>query len=139
MPPPYNQQQVLDSLRQQYPRLANYNDKDILAVYDRLEQRKKQFTPTEQRTTPTGLPSIAEEVPSYAPQHTEEYVGLGERFAKTAWQATLPFGMYDPELPEAEGFSEQLAGAIGGGAGATGGGTDEVFFESDQTATTSYT
>ena len=30
-------------------------------------------------------------------------------------------------------------GAIGGGAGATGGGTDEVFFESDQTATTSYT
>ena len=29
-------------------------------------------------------------------------------------------------------------GAIGGGAGATGGGTDEVFFENDQTATTSY-
>ena len=28
--------------------------------------------------------------------------------------------------------------AVGGGAGATGGGTDEVFFESDQTATTSY-
>ena len=31
-----------------------------------------------------------------------------------------------------------VLGAIGGGAGATGGGTDEVFFESDQTATTSY-
>ena len=30
-----------------------------------------------------------------------------------------------------------LGCAIGGGAGATGGGTDEVFFESDQTATTS--
>ena len=29
--------------------------------------------------------------------------------------------------------------AVGGGAGATGGGNDEVFFESDQTATTSYT
>ena len=28
--------------------------------------------------------------------------------------------------------------AVGGGAGATGGGNDEVFFESDQTATTSY-
>ena len=117
MPPPYNQQQVLDSLRQQYPRLTNYRDEDVLAVYDRLEQRKQQFTPIEQRTTPTGLPSIAEEVPSYAPQHTEEYVGLGERFAKRAWEAAVPFGMYEPELPEAEGFSEQLAGAIGSGAG----------------------
>ena len=29
--------------------------------------------------------------------------------------------------------------AVGGGAGATGGGNDEVFFESDQAATTSYT
>ena len=29
--------------------------------------------------------------------------------------------------------------AVGGGAGATGGGNDEVFFESDQTVTTSYT
>ena len=29
--------------------------------------------------------------------------------------------------------------AVGGGAGATGGGSDEVFFESDQTVTTSYT
>ena len=29
--------------------------------------------------------------------------------------------------------------AVGGGAGATGGGSDEVFFESDQNVTTSYT
>ena len=29
--------------------------------------------------------------------------------------------------------------AVGGGAGATGGGTDEVFFESDQAVTTNYT
>ena len=29
--------------------------------------------------------------------------------------------------------------AVGGGAGATGGGNDEVFFESDQTVTTNYT
>ena len=29
--------------------------------------------------------------------------------------------------------------AVGGGAGATGGGNDEVFFESDQNVTTSYT
>ncbi len=29
--------------------------------------------------------------------------------------------------------------AVGGGAGATGGGNDEVFFESDQTMTTNYT
>ena len=29
--------------------------------------------------------------------------------------------------------------AVGGGAGATGGGNDEVFFESDQTVTTDYT
>ena len=28
---------------------------------------------------------------------------------------------------------------MGGGAGATGGGNDEVFFESDQNVTTSYT
>ena len=28
---------------------------------------------------------------------------------------------------------------VGGGAGATGGGNDEVFFESDQNVTTSYT
>ena len=42
-------------------------------------------------------------------------------------------------LNQFEGYNNGQWGAIGGGAGATGGGTDEVFFESDQTATTSYT
>ena len=110
MPTPYNQQQILDSLRQQYPRLTDYSDEDIIAVYNRTQQREKQFTPT-------GLPSIAEKAPTYAPQHTEEYVGLGERFAKRAWEAFVPLGMYEPELDEAEGFSEQLAGALGSGTG----------------------
>ena len=38
-----------------------------------------------------------------------------------------------------EGYNNGAWGAIGGGAGATGGGTDEVFFESDQAVTTNYT
>ena len=42
-------------------------------------------------------------------------------------------------LNQFEGYNNGAWGAIGGGAGATGGGTDEVFFESDQAATTSYT
>lgn len=46
---------------------------------------------------------------------------------------------YNNELNQFEGYASTGWGSIGGGAGATGGGTDEVFFESDQTATTSYT
>jgi len=46
---------------------------------------------------------------------------------------------HNTTLNQFEGYNNGTWGAIGGGAGATGGGTDEVFFESDQTATTSYT
>ena len=38
-----------------------------------------------------------------------------------------------------EGYKNTGWGEIGGGAGATGGGNDEVFFESDQAVTTNYT
>ena len=46
---------------------------------------------------------------------------------------------HNSTLNQFEGYNNGAWGAIGGGAGAPGGGTDEVFFESDQTATTSYT
>ena len=46
---------------------------------------------------------------------------------------------HNSTLNQFEGYNNGAWGAIGGGAGATGGGTDEVFFESAQTATTSYT
>ena len=46
---------------------------------------------------------------------------------------------HNSTLNQFEGYNNGAWGAIGGGAGATGGGTDEVFFESDQAATTSYT
>ena len=46
---------------------------------------------------------------------------------------------HNSTLNQFEGYNNGAWGAIGGGAGATGGGTDEVFFESDQTVTTSYT
>ena len=45
---------------------------------------------------------------------------------------------YNSTLNQFEGYKNTGWGEIGGGAGATGGGTDQVFFESDQTATTSY-
>ena len=45
---------------------------------------------------------------------------------------------YNSDTGQFEGYTTSW-GAIGGGAGATGGGNDQVFFESDQTATTSYT
>ena len=53
---------------------------------------------------------------------------------------TPAVGMFrhNATLNQFEGYNNGAWGAIGGGAGATGGGTDEVFFESDQTATTSY-
>ncbi len=38
-----------------------------------------------------------------------------------------------------EGYKNTGWGELGGGAGATGGGTDQVFFESDQAVTTDYT
>lgn len=46
---------------------------------------------------------------------------------------------YNSTLDTFEGFSNNQWGAVGGGAGATGGGPDEVFFENDQTVTISYT
>ena len=45
---------------------------------------------------------------------------------------------YNSDTGQFEGYTTSW-GAIGGGAGATGGGNDQVFFESDQTATQSYT
>ena len=44
---------------------------------------------------------------------------------------------YNSDLNQFEGYTTSW-GAIGGGAGATGGGTDEVFLETGQTITTSY-
>ncbi len=46
---------------------------------------------------------------------------------------------YNSTLNVFEGYKNTGWGEIGGGAGATGGGTDEVFVETDQTVTTSYT
>jgi hypothetical protein len=46
---------------------------------------------------------------------------------------------YNSTLNQFEGYKNTGWGEIGGGAGATGGGTDEVFFESDQSVTTNYT
>ena len=46
---------------------------------------------------------------------------------------------YNSTLNVFEGYKNTGWGEIGGGAGATGGGTDEVFVETDQAATTSYT
>ena len=45
---------------------------------------------------------------------------------------------YNSTTGQFEGYTNAW-GSIGGGAGATGGGNDEVFFESDQNVTTSYT
>jgi hypothetical protein len=45
---------------------------------------------------------------------------------------------YNSTLGLFEGYGASGWGEIGGGAGATGGGTDEVFVENDQTVTTSY-
>jgi len=46
---------------------------------------------------------------------------------------------FNSTLGSAEIYDGSAFTAVGGGAGATGGGSDEVFFESDQAVTTSYT
>jgi len=46
---------------------------------------------------------------------------------------------WNSTLGSAEIYNGSAFAAVGGGAGATGGGSDEVFFESDQNVTTSYT
>ncbi len=45
---------------------------------------------------------------------------------------------YNSTLNQFEGYSSTGWGAIGGGAGATGGSTDEVFIENDHTVTANY-
>ena len=45
---------------------------------------------------------------------------------------------YNSTLNVFEGYKNTGWGEIGGGAGATGGGTDEVFVETDQNVTTNY-
>ena len=46
---------------------------------------------------------------------------------------------WNSTLGSAEIYNGSAFAAVGGGAGATGGGNDEVFFESDQAVTTNYT
>ena len=46
---------------------------------------------------------------------------------------------HNTTLNQFEGYNNGVWSPVGGGAGATGGGTDEVFFESDQAVTTDYT
>lgn len=46
---------------------------------------------------------------------------------------------FNSTLGSAEIYNGSAFAAVGGGAGATGGGSDECFFESDQNVTTSYT
>ena len=46
---------------------------------------------------------------------------------------------YNSTENQFEGYKNTGWGEIGGGAGATGGGTDEVFVETDQNVTTNYT
>ena len=46
---------------------------------------------------------------------------------------------YNSDQNRFEGYKNTGWGELGGGAGATGGGTDAVFFESDQAVTTNYT
>ncbi len=46
---------------------------------------------------------------------------------------------FNSTTTEAEIFNGSLFTTVGGGAGATGGGNDQLFFEGDQNATTSYT
>jgi len=46
---------------------------------------------------------------------------------------------YNSTLNVFEGYKNTGWGEIGGGSGSTGGGTDEVFVETDQTMTTNYT
>ena len=50
---------------------------------------------------------------------------------------SLILSLYLPRYQEVSGHSG--GSAVGGGAGATGGGNDEVFFESDTNVTTDYT
>jgi len=45
---------------------------------------------------------------------------------------------HNTTLNQFEGYNNGAWGAIGGGSGTTGGGTDELFLETDQTMTTSY-
>ena len=104
--PQHTQNEILSSLRNKYPNLSTYSDEDLLSAYNDIYN-----------LTPSGLPSaakaVAEETPPYTPQHT----GAGERFGKRFAEAFTPFAWYEPEMDEAEGFGEHLAGALGGGFG----------------------
>ena len=104
--PEYSQSQIVSALRFKYPNLSSYSDDQLLDSYNKNNN-----------LTPTGLPTSsklqAEKLPSYTPQHT----GGWERFGKSFAEAAIPFAMYEPEMDEAEGFTEHLAGALGGGMG----------------------
>tara|TARA_R100000808_G_scaffold7247_2_gene21427 strand:+ start:2132 stop:8977 length:6846 start_codon:yes stop_codon:yes gene_type:complete len=106
----YDRQRVLDSLRTRIPELSNYTDDTVWEAYTR-----------KQELSPTGLPTIKkkmeEEPPIYKPISIPEQTSAMGRFGKRFVEAAVPFGLYEPELEEAEGFTEQFAGAMGSGFG----------------------
>jgi len=110
MPEVYDRQRILDSLRTKIPELSNYADDTVWEAYSK-----------KQELSPTGLPTIKkkieEDIPLYKPISPPEKTSAMGRFGKRAWEAFVPFGMYEPELEEAEGFTEQFAGAMGSGVG----------------------
>jgi len=81
--------------------------------------------------TPTGLPSLVDHepyIPKYKEVDDDKHVGALERFGKRFAEYFTPFAMYDPELPEPEGFREALMGALGGAAGFVMGTLPLAFF-----------
>ena len=65
-------------------------------------------------------------------------IPVGTTAQRSGSPATGDF-RFNSTTTSAEIYNGSEFTAVGGGAGATGGGSDEVFFESDQTVTTSYT
>lgn len=115
----------------------------------RVDTASQGLTPTQQLNARTniGVPAATDVVAKAGDTMTGDLLinSTGRLRVPAGTQAQRPGTpikgdfRFNDDTDEFEGYNGTVWGAIGGGAGATGGGADQVFYENDQIVNASYT